>query len=105
MPGFDGRGPEGMGPVTGGGRGLCNTAGRSFFNRGASFTGGAGRGRGFGSCRRQPGMGRRAGFGGGPVSSYYSRDLEESSLKNEAAVLRDELNAIEKRLKEIEETD
>jgi len=24
MPGFDGTGPSGMGPMTGGGRGLCN---------------------------------------------------------------------------------
>ena len=23
MPGFDGRGPRGMGPITGGGRGFC----------------------------------------------------------------------------------
>jgi hypothetical protein len=24
MPGFDGTGPQGQGPMTGGGRGLCN---------------------------------------------------------------------------------
>ncbi|NQT56445.1 MAG: DUF5320 domain-containing protein, partial [Desulfobacteraceae bacterium] len=24
MPGFDGAGPSGMGPMTGGGRGYCN---------------------------------------------------------------------------------
>ena len=26
MPGFDGTGPRGMGPMTGGGRGFCNPA-------------------------------------------------------------------------------
>jgi len=27
MPGFDGTGPRGMGPMTGGGRGFCNPRG------------------------------------------------------------------------------
>lgn len=38
MPGFDGTGPAGMGPMTGGGRGLCNPYGARY----AGFTGGAG---------------------------------------------------------------
>jgi hypothetical protein len=72
MPGFDGTGPEGRGPMTGGGRGLCNpssaaspragtnppAANRTFFGRGRprwglrglfggrGFRGGRGRGRG-----------------------------------------------------------
>lgn len=33
MPGFDGTGPAGMGPMTGGGRGWCNPS-RSFAYRG-----------------------------------------------------------------------
>ena len=103
MPGFNRRGPEGMGPMTGGGRGLCNPANRSFSNRGGSFMAGAGRGRGFGSGRRQSGMGRRAGFGysGAP---YYDNAQEESLLKNEEAMLKDELEAIKQRLEEIKET-
>ena len=98
MPGFNKRGPEGMGPMTGGGRGLCNPANRSFLNRGGAFSAGAGRGRGFGG-----GRGRRAGFGytGAP---YYDKDQEKSLLKNEEAMLRDELAAIKQRLEEIKET-
>jgi len=38
MPGFDGTGPRGMGPMTGGGRGFCSPYG---------FGGGFGRGYGF----------------------------------------------------------
>ncbi|MFO7948365.1 MAG: hypothetical protein R6V19_16305 [Armatimonadota bacterium] len=30
MPGFDGTGPGGMGPMTGGGRGFCNPAGTAY---------------------------------------------------------------------------
>ena len=102
MPGFNRKGPEGMGPMTGGGRGLCNSANRSF-NRGGSFMDGTGRGRGFGNCRRQPGMGRGAGFGyaGEP---YYDKNQEENVLRNEEAMLKDELEAIKQRLEEIKET-
>ena len=32
MPGFDGTGPNGMGPMTGGGRGFCSTRGASVRN-------------------------------------------------------------------------
>lgn len=53
MPGFDGTGPRGQGPMTGGGRGFCAVPysgqrpyyGRGFYGRGA---GGFGRGQGFG---------------------------------------------------------
>lgn len=58
MPGFDGTGPRGMGPMTGGGRGFCNPYG-SFYGmaprygfawggRGGGFGRGMGRGRGIG---------------------------------------------------------
>lgn len=92
MPGFNRRGPEGMGPMTGGGRGLCNSENR-FFNRGA----GAGRGRGLGN-----GMGRRAGFGYSEAT-YYNKDQEESILRNEEAMLNNELEAIKQRLDKIKE--
>jgi hypothetical protein len=90
MPGFDGTGPRGMGPMTGGGRGFCNPYyagartpfmgaypygrpsayappyGASFYNPyGASPYvpyGGFGFGRGFGGGR---GFGFGRGFGGG----------------------------------------
>ena len=103
MPGFNRRGPEGMGPMTGGGRGLCNPANRSFFNRGGSFKSGTGRVRGLGFGRQRPGMRRRAGFGYAG-SAYYDRDREKDILRNEEAMLNDELEAIKQRLEKIKET-
>jgi hypothetical protein len=35
MPGFDGTGPAGMGPLTGGGRGLCNPVGPRYAGYGS----------------------------------------------------------------------
>lgn len=103
MPGFNRKGPEGMGPMTGGGRGLCNPANRSFFSRGGSFRSGTGRGRGLGNCRWLPGIGRRAGFGyAGAV--YYDKNQEESILRNEEAMLKNELEEIKQRLEEIKTT-
>ncbi len=102
MPGFNSKGPDGMGPMTGGRRGLCNSANRSFY-RGDFSMAGAGRGRGFGNCRRQPGMGRGAGSGyaGAP---NYDKYQEENLLRNEEAVLKEELEAIKQRLEEIKGT-
>jgi hypothetical protein len=64
MPGFDGTGPQGMGPMTGGGRGLCNPYGRMNvtglgYRSGFGWPVGRGRGRGFGR-----GAGRGMGRGG-----------------------------------------
>ena len=58
MPGFDGSGPLGQGPMTGGARGYCNPG------YGGAYGRGFGRGRGF---RRGfgPGYGRGRGFGYG----------------------------------------
>ena len=51
MPGFDRTGPAGQGPMTGGGRGLCNLGRRvygSYFGSGDFFGRGGRRGRFFG---------------------------------------------------------
>lgn len=70
MPGFDGTGPAGMGPMTGWGRGYCSTSPATYAptpiygpaNQWTGFGRGFGRGRGnrggFG-----PGFGRGRGFG------------------------------------------
>lgn len=91
MPGFDGTGPRGLGPMTGGGRGFCNpnfAAGMGVpymgnpyarnCGQGAPYPepgdpyraytytpyGGFGMGRGFGRGRgMRRGMGRGRGFG------------------------------------------
>ena len=78
MPGFNGTGPAGMGPMTGGGRGYCrpsqtaygpSTAGGpgyfgSRYAQGLGRSQGSGRGRGFNSGSR-PGSGRGRGQGAG----------------------------------------
>ena len=102
MPGFNRRGPEGMGPMTGGGRGFCNPSNRSFFGRGASYPAGRGRGRGFG-YNRYSGMGGRAGYA--YTGSPYDSGGEEESLRSQASFLRNELKAVEKRLREMEGND
>ena len=112
MPGFDGTGPAGMGPMTGWGRGLCGS--RGYYGAGPRFWGyGRGGGRGWRHRYWATGM---PGWGGmyppspggyyGPWEPYYgptySREDELAGLREEAAWLKEELDAIEQRLKEIE---
>ena len=54
MPGFDGTGPRGMGPMTGGGRGFCSPYG---------FGRGRGRGYGFRMGMPYPVAGQWSGYG------------------------------------------
>ena len=71
MPGFDGTGPAGMGPMTGGGRGWCNPYGPAYTGYGpyrALYTPPAqpyyrGRPAAYGFGRPRRGLGR--GFFGG----------------------------------------
>jgi hypothetical protein len=96
MPGLNRRGPEGMGPMTGGGRGLCNPANRSIFCRGFSAIDGRGSGRGIGFGLR--GWGRNRG------SFCYDSNQEERVLRSEAEMLKNELEAVEKRINDLEKT-
>jgi hypothetical protein len=105
MPGFDRRGPAGMGPMTGWGRGRCTSYGRRAGRGGLgpSF-GWGGRGRGWRQRRRAtgpPGWGRDR-FRGFDYEPPYAREDEMAVLREEAAWLKDELNAIEQRLSEFE---
>ncbi|NLA05585.1 MAG: DUF5320 domain-containing protein [Firmicutes bacterium] len=89
MPGGDGTGPLGRGPLTGRGFGYCSGLGyqrpgygRPFFGRGF---------RGYGS----------------PWSRFYREDAadERLSLQRQADFMKRQLRAIEERLKEIESPD
>lgn len=110
MPGFDGTGPAGMGPMTGGGRGYCARPvyggmpmpfGRGFYGRG----GGRGR-RNMYYATGLPGWARAGygypsyGFGYGPD---LSREEESEMLKEEAESLKEELKSVEQRLRAMEE--
>ena len=116
MPGFDGTGPWGEGPMTGGARGYCNPGyagyGRGYGpGRGRGFRRGFGPGFGWG---RGYGYGRAAGvqgpYGGwyGPASGPYygpyamSREDEISMLKEQADMIKADLDAITKRMETLE---
>ena len=82
MPGFDGTGPSGEGPMTGRGLGYC----RGFFRRGRGF------GRGFRMRARMIPV----------VQEPQMTEAEEKSyLKQELELLKQETQEIEKRLKEL----
>ena len=103
MPGFDGTGPRGMGPMTGGGRGFCNPRGT-----GAAF-------RGYGALPRRgydsPYYGWAAPypFYGAPASApgtipfapQMTREQELDSLKNQAQAMRGQLEQVEARVREL----
>ncbi len=96
MPGFDRTGPMGMGAMTGGARGLCNS-GR------ARQTGSAVRGYGGGRGRGHSNMYWATGQPGWQRSDPSDVPAQELSLmKNKAEALKTELDAINARLQEIE---
>ena len=99
MPGLDGRGPQGMGPMTGRGQGRCAMpASRLEFGVGY----GRGRGCGFGSGRRLGqgvGWGRMAAQGAGRQRVFESD--ERRGLQEEAAALEVELQRIRQRIDEL----
>jgi hypothetical protein len=97
MPGFDGTGPRGMGPMTGGGRGFCSPWGI-----GAAFAG-------YGIPPRMgygyPYYGR-AGMpatapGAVPFAPQMTREQELDSLKNQAQAMREQLGQIEARIQQL----
>ena len=108
MPGLDRRGPAGVGPLTGWGRGQCAPYGRRAGRR--SFgqqSGWGGRGRGWG--HRSGGSGAtRWGWGRFPgrqrpyYETFNTRDEKTAIFKEETARLKEELKSIEQRLRELE---
>jgi len=117
MPGGDGTGPMGMGARTGRAAGYCAGYGvpgyvnapprRSFgigFGRGCGFRGrgfiGGGRGwRNMFYATGQPGW-MRAGTYAAPYPAF-DPEMETQALKNQAQILKSQLDAIEKRISEI----
>jgi len=94
MPGFDGTGPMGMGPMTGGGRGFCSSWG-------------------IGASRRAYGIPRWGGYrypyyatgsfvpGAMPYAPQMNREQELGFLKQQAEAMRFELKEIEGRIQEL----
>jgi len=123
MPGFDGTGPMGAGPMTGGARGFCNPAGAGYVHGGRfgyGFGYGRGMGRGLGARRgfgpgRGMGRGYGRGFGGRafypawgagytPAYGPYPMNPQDEAgmLRDEAEYMKQELAAIQKRMDELE---
>lgn len=107
MSGFDGRGPMGAGPMTGGARGFCDPAAAGYprpFGRGMGFGRGSrggygpdmgrGFGRGFGWCRWYP---KDSG-------TVYPADpaAEINMLKAQADSMQNTLDGIKRRIAQLQ---
>ena len=97
MPGFDGTGPRGMGPMTGGGRGFCSPWG----------TGAARRGSFVPPYPMAPYWGpgtipyRATAPWTTPYSPQMAREQELDFLRSEAHTIRQQLERIEARINEL----
>ena len=81
MPGFDGTGPNGMGPMTGGGRGFCSPWGVGMRN--------------YAFPRRAYTYPHYGAYGFSPFVPRMSREQELEFLKEQADALKNELNQLE----------
>ena len=117
MPGGDGTGPAGAGPMTGRAAGFCagyplpgyaNPVGGRGYGMGWGRGGGFGRGRGFGWARAGygvPAYGNAAApyaYGGAPFAPGLTAQQELNGLKSQAEYLKDSLDGIKKRIEELE---
>jgi len=84
MPGFDGTGPNGMGPMTGGGRGFCNPRGMGATARRYGFP-----------SRVPYAYPRYEAYGFQPFAPRMTRAQELEFLKGQAGALSDELKQLE----------
>ena len=88
MPGFDGTGPAGMGPMTGGGRGFCSPWGVGAANRGYGYP-------------YNRGAIPYYNYGGVPLAPQMTRQQELDSLRGQTDMLNSRLKQIEARLSEL----
>ena len=113
MPGGDGTGPGGMGPMTGRAAGYCAgysvpgymnpIAGRGRFGYGLGLGGGRGfgSGRGFGRGFGFRGAAYGASYGGYPYAQEITSQQETDMLKEQSKAIGEELEAINKRISEL----
>jgi len=98
MPGFDGTGPRGMGPMTGGGRGFCAVplppAWPAYMGRVAYPP--------YGAPWGVPSYGAEPAIPGAvPFAPQVTREQELDFLKNQAQAMRGHLEQIEARIQEL----
>ncbi len=104
MPGFNGTGPMGGGPVTGGGRGYCTGGGVGFKSGCGRQGSGRGRGRGYGGGFRWTGEYpmRNAPRYNAPENVNPADELR--MLRAQADQMRSALENIQRRMDELEPT-
>ena len=96
MPGFDGTGPRGMGPMTGGGRGFCSPWGIRAVRRGYGIPPRVGYNYPYyGGATPYP------SYGEAPFVPQMTRQQELNSLKNQADMLKGHLEQVEARVREL----
>ncbi len=97
MPGFDGRGPRGLGPGTGGRRGVCFTGSRTYnqAGRGARGLWGGGWGR---RC-----IGGWLGFRAAPYDVDPTAVDDTDMLRRELEQARNQVAQMESRLADLEQ--
>ena len=112
MPRGDRTGPGGMGPMTGRGLGYCagdDMPGYMNPAPGRGFGGGWGAGWRWRHWRHGAGLPGWAGFGYGPVApvppvyAAPTREQELDALKRQAEFFKSQMDAVNKRLSELEE--
>ncbi len=108
MPGLDRSGPMGSGPMTGGGRGFCNTVNAGYSRRLAGdpdFGGGIGYGRGF-RGGFGPGISMRRGFCRGyawNMPAYPADKTDQvATLKDQVDSIKSALDTIIRRIADME---
>lgn len=89
MPGFDGTGPRGMGPMTGGGRGFCSPWGPG---RWYGFT----QAPPYGMVGQWPGVTGAMSYG-----PQMSREQELDFLQKQAQAMKEQLEQIEARVQQL----
>ena len=112
MPRYDGTGPQGAGPMTGGARGRCNPAGTGtypLYGGGFGYGRGPGVGPGFGrGYGQRRGRGNRSGFGGLPPGRAAALSVDPSDeismLKAQAAFIKSSLERINTRIEDLEQS-
>jgi hypothetical protein len=112
MPGGDGTGPMGAGPMTGRAAGFCagygmpgyaNPYGRGFRGRGFGRGGGRGGGRGWRHWFYATGLPRWARGPAYSPATAYTAEQELADLKAESEALQQEMGEINNRIAELQQ--
>jgi hypothetical protein len=100
MPGFDGTGPRGLGPITGGGRGFCVVP---LSPSSPTYTKKEGYSPTYGEPGSTPYYGTRQSTADAvPFASQMTRKQELNLIKNQAQAMRRQLEQIETRIQQLE---